>query len=308
MSSVSWSASPPPTSATPRADRDTYGGAVAETARLLGVPFMGWQSLTVDVAMEHVDGQLVHREVDLSIDRQAGKSTVIIAVAVHRMLSAPGSWLTYTSSSRLAARRKLLRVWAPLIARSPLRDKFSATKGTGTETLECSNGSVLMLLSGDEASGHGDSVDASFIDEAWSVDETAEAAVRPAMSTRRNAQLWVCSTAGTAKSRYWRAKVDGGRTAATLGVDDGSCFVEWAAGRDVDVTDPTTWPAFMPALGRTISEETVAKDLASMPLAQWKRAYCNLWDDETDAGWRVFNQADWLRATSGEGLTDADWE
>jgi hypothetical protein len=98
-STVSWHESPPPTSATPRTDRSTYGGDVAETARMLGTPFMGWQSLVADRAMEHEDGRLVYREVDLSIDRQAGKSTLVLAVAVRRMLSAPNRWLTYTSAS-----------------------------------------------------------------------------------------------------------------------------------------------------------------------------------------------------------------
>jgi hypothetical protein len=48
------------------------------------------------------------------------------------------------------------------------------TKGTGSESLECSNGSVLLLLSGDEASGHGDSIDLAFLDEAWSLTEASE--------------------------------------------------------------------------------------------------------------------------------------
>ena len=72
--SVSWHESPPPTAATPRTDRATFGADVAETARMLGVPFMGWQSLAADRAMEHEGGRLAYREVDLSIDRQAGKS------------------------------------------------------------------------------------------------------------------------------------------------------------------------------------------------------------------------------------------
>ena len=45
------------------------------------------------------------------------------------------------------------------------------SKGTGSEALECSNGSTLLLLSGDEASGHGDSLDMSVLDEAWSLTE-----------------------------------------------------------------------------------------------------------------------------------------
>jgi phage terminase large subunit-like protein len=296
MSSGSWRESPPPTSATPRTDRPTYGGDVAETARMLGTPFMGWQSLAADRGMEHEDGRLVYREVDLSIDRQAGKSTLILAVAVRRMLAAPNRWLTYTSASRLAARRKLLKVWWPLIQRSPLRDMFTVSKGTGSESLECSNGSVLLLLSGDEASGHGDSLDTSFLDEAWSLTEASEQAVRPAMAARPNGQLWVVSTAGTRKSAYWRSKVDGGRTAASLGVTEGTCFIEWAAHTDLDVTDPATWPTFMPALGRTVSPETVAADLASMKLSEWRRAYANQWPDETDEGWQVIPRDVWQAA------------
>jgi phage terminase large subunit-like protein len=295
-STVSWHESPPPTSATPRTDRSTYGGDVAETARMLGTPFMGWQSLVADRAMEHEDGRLVYREVDLSIDRQAGKSTLVLAVAVRRMLSAPNRWLTYTSASRLAARRKLLKVWWPLIARSPLRDMFSVSKGTGSESLDCSNGSTLLLLSGDEASGHGDSVDTAFLDEAWSLTEASEQAVRPAMAARPNGQLWVVSTAGDRKSTYWRSKVDAGRTAAELGLTGGTCFIEWAASPDLDVTDESTWPTFMPALDRTISRETVAADLASMKLSEWRRAYANQWPDETDEGWQVIPRDVWQAA------------
>jgi phage terminase large subunit-like protein len=261
---------------------------------MLGVPFMGWQRIVADRGMEHDDGNLVRREVDVSVDRQTGKSTLILAVAVHRMLTRPGSWLTYTSASRLAAQRKLLKVWWPLLRRSPLRDRFTVTKGTGSESLECVNGSVLLLLSGDEASGHGDSIDLAFLDEAWSLSEASEQAVRPAMAARSAGQLWVMSTAGTSRSAYWRSKVDAGRTAAELGLTEGTCFVEWAASPDTDVTDPSTWPGFMPALGRTISAETVAADLASMPSREWRRAYANQWDDKVDDGWRVIPRDVWM--------------
>jgi phage terminase large subunit-like protein len=264
---------------------------------MLGVPFMGWQALAADRAMEHVDGQLCYREVNLSTDRQVGKSTLILAVAVRRMLAAPNRWLTYTSASRLAARRKLLKSWWPLIQQSPLKDMFKVNRGTGSESLDCSNGSTLLLLSGDESSGHGDSIDTSFLDEAWSLSEASEQAVRPAMAARANGQLWVVSTAGTLKSSYWRAKVDTGRASAALGLTDGVCFIEWAAGPDVDVTDESTWPSFMPALGRTISPETVRADLASMRLAQWRRAYANQWGDEVDdGGWAVIPQDLWSAA------------
>jgi hypothetical protein len=176
----------------------------------------------------------------------------------------------------------------------PLGDRFRPTKGTGSESLECSNGSTLILLSGDEASGHGDSLDCSFLDEAWSLSEASEQAVRPAQAARPAGQLWVMSTAGTRRSVYWRSKIDTRRTSAELGLTEGSCFVEWSAPSHVDVTDRERWPGFMPALGRTIDERTVAADLASMPLGEWRRAYANQWDDDLDDGaWEVISKDVW---------------
>lgn len=298
-SKISWSGSPPPTSATPATDRPSYGPAVAEVAALLGVRLMGWQTLVLDRALEMDRGRPAHREVDLSTPRQVGKSTLILVVALHRMLAAPGSWVTYTTASRLAGRRKMLRTWVPMIQRSPLRDKFRATKGTGSESLECENGSTMLLLSGDEASGHGDSLDLAFLDEAWSLTEASEQAVRPAMAARPSGQLWVCSTAGTAKSAYWRAKVDGGRRAAAAGETDGPCFVEWSAAGIADPLDQAVWPEFHPGLGRNIDVETMASDLASDQTpgkVEWLRAYGNVWPGGA-GGWNVISMEEWKRAT-----------
>jgi phage terminase large subunit-like protein len=116
------------------------------------------------------------------------------------------------------------------------------------------------------------------------------------MAARPNGQLWVVSTAGNRKSAYWRSKVDAGRMSAALGVTEGTCFVEWAAPSDVDVTDQTCWSTFMPALGRTIAPETVEADLRSMPASDWRRAYANQWPDESDEGWAVIPREAWMAA------------
>jgi hypothetical protein len=139
MSSGSWIESPPPSSATRRTRRRSFAPAVVEVAGLLDIKLLGWQRAVLDVALEHKGGRLAYREVNLSTPRQVGKSTLTLLVALHRMLASPGSWVTYTTASRLAGRRKMLRTWWPLIARSPLRDRFRPTKGTGSESLECSN-------------------------------------------------------------------------------------------------------------------------------------------------------------------------
>lgn len=218
------------------------------------------------------------------------------AVALHRMLSAPGQRVTYAAQSRLKARERLFDLWWPRIQRSPFADMFALSRATGAESLRCVNGSVLTLLSTDQSSGHGDTLDLAILDEAWALDDAAEQSVKPAMVTRSNAQCWSLSTAGTSRSVYWRGKVDAGRTAAELGVTEGGCYVEWSAANDADPTDPAVWWATMPALGFTIEEETVASDLRTIkPLSKFRRSHLNQWGDEVDdGGWAVISRETWM--------------
>jgi phage terminase large subunit-like protein len=267
---------------------------VVETAAALGFELMPWQQLVVHVALEHDGaGQLAYRDVAVSTPRQSGKSLLVLSLILHRMLSTGGQRIVYAAQTRLAARVRLFDVWWPLVRRSPMHGLFSLSRATGAEALRASNGSTLMLLSTEEAAGHGETLDLAVLDECWALDASVEQSVRPALSTRVNGQVWALSTAGTSKSSFWRSKVDAGRAAAESGVSEGLAYFEWSAADDVDVTDSETWPTFMPALGRTISPVTVAADLASMPLSEWSRAFANRWPDESDEGWRVISKAVW---------------
>jgi phage terminase large subunit-like protein len=104
------------------------------------------------------------------------------------------------------------------------------------------------------------------LDECWALDAAAEQAVRPTMATRGNGQLWMLSTARHERSTFWRSKVDAGRIAAEWAWPADVAYFEWSAADDTDVTDPRTWPGFMPALGITVAAKTVAADLRTMPL------------------------------------------
>ncbi len=264
------------------------------TARALGWDLMPWQRLVARTGLEHEGGRLVHRDVDVAVMRQQGKSSLVLSLIVHRMLAARRQWCVYGAQSRLMGRRRLLKVWWPRLKGSPLGGLFQVHKGTGQESLEAANGSIMTLLSIDESAGHGDVVDAAYLDECWALDADAEQAVRPGMLTKPNAQLWRFSTAGKAKSVYWRGRVDAGRTAAALGLTEGTAYREWAGLPDQDPTDPATWQC-MPALGRTITERTVAADLASgMPLSEFRRSHLNIWEDEVaEGGWRVVPRDVW---------------
>jgi phage terminase large subunit-like protein len=297
MNSISSSqASPPPSSATRRTDRLSHSAAAAATAKQVGFALLPWQRLVLDTALEHENGRLAYRTVTVSVPRQSGKTLLMLTVLLHRMLSAPDQRLVYAAQNRLSARSRLLDTWWPKISRSPLASKFKVTRGMGGESLRASNGSLLTLLSTDEAAGHGDVLDLVVLDECWSLDQRAEQATRPAMVTRRNAQTWMVSTAGNTKSVWWRQKIDAARQAAADGVTTGSAFFEWAAVPGDDINDPATWRRCMPGLGFLAEEATIAADIKSMSLAEARRAYLNLWPDEIGEGWQVIPQSVWEQA------------
>lgn len=270
---------------------------MVDVAEVLGLDLLPWQRQVLEVALEHDDGRLAFRDVTVTVPRQGGKSTMMLALAVWRMVAHPGQTVVFAAQSRLAARNKLNDDWWPLLRRSPLGPMFELTRATGNESLRCSNGSLLRILSTEESSGHGESIDLVLLDECWSLEAHTEQAVRPAMVTRANGQMWCVSTAGTSKSVWWRGKVDTGRNACASQLADGLAFFEWSAPADADPADVETWRAAHPALDATISVDVFAADFAAMQLREFRRSHLNQWpDDLDDAGWAVIDRASWQAA------------
>lgn len=274
-----------PRYATPRtSERGTLGGAAAKVARLLGSPLMPWQRQVLDVALETDSaGRLVYGDVVLTVPRQQGKSTLLLVLMISRALLESRQSIVYCAQTGLDARRKWAEDWLPVIEASPLGSQVSAYHAPGRESLRFPNGSVQRLVASTAKSGHGQIVDLATIDEAFSFqDARLEQALRPAMMTRDNPQLWVVSTAGTPSlSPYLLERVERGRLAADAGLTEGLAYFEWSSPDDADPGDPATWEACMPALGHTVSEETVKAAFVSMPRHEFVRAFLNRWTTQT---------------------------
>lgn len=273
------------------------------------MPFMPWQRLVADVAGE-IDpdtGLLAYRDVVLTVPRQSGKTSLVLAASVHRALGFGGRQnIVYTAQTRGDARKKWEDDHLPILQGSPFGPLFRPRKTTGNEAFLWRNGSRYGLISATLKSGHGPTVDMAFLDEAFAhTDDRLEQAMRPAMITRASPQLWVLSTAGTRTSTYLRAKITAGREMVTAGRASRTAYFDWSAPDDADPLDPVTWWACMPALGHTITEAAIAAELETMlanpeqGLDLFRRAYLNQWPDEIHEGWRVINRTAW------EALADA---
>ena len=284
MTSSAPLAVPPRWSSPRRPDRPTWGPRVAAIAAAIRKPLMPWQAYVADLALEvNPDtGHLAYREVRLTVPRQSGKSTLVLAKNTWRMADAAAlggrQHLTYTAQTRDKARQKFVEDYLEeLRAAHRLRGRWTSRLSNGSESIRWkANGSLWGIEAPTQDAGHGSTLDDGTIDEAFArVDWRVEQGFRPAMITRPDAQLWVISTAGTDSSLDLHDKVDTGRQLAEAGVDTGVCYIEWSAAEDADPADPATWWSCMPALGHTQTEASIAAEYAGMPPGEFARAYLN---------------------------------
>ena len=249
------------------------------------MPFMPWQQMVADVALE-IDaktGLFAYREVGLTVPRQSGKSSLILAVIFARALAEGRQQVRYTAQTGSDARKKLVDDWLPVVENSPFfkRGLFRTRLTNGHEALKFRNGSHVGLVATTKKSGHGGTIDLAFLDEAFAhPDARLEQALRPAMITRTfpGSQLWVVSTAGTPEgSPYLWDKVEKYREVASAGLNHSVCYFEYSADEDLDPSAEDTWWSCMPALGFTQTVDAVRGEFEGMALNEFERAYLNRW-------------------------------
>jgi phage terminase large subunit-like protein len=260
----------------------TEGARVALVANMLGTPLLPWQRYTADVAGELLpNGTYRYKVVVVTVPRQSGKTTLVRAVTVDRALSRDGCGVFYTAQTGKDARER----WADLVDAvkgSPLKSLATVRSAAGSERVLFPNGSMVRCFAPVATSLHGYTPPLVVLDEAFAHDEQTGndlmGAIGPAQVTIPHRQLWIVSTAGTASSVFLRRWVDAGR-AGTEGV----ALLEWAAGPDVtDTYDPSTWPAFHPAMvdtgnGPLVTAEAIAAQADQLTRAEFERAYLNRW-------------------------------
>jgi phage terminase large subunit-like protein len=270
---------------------------VYAVAEAFGYQLMAWQRMVLEVACE-VDekGRFVYREVIITVPRQSGKTTLILCKCTHRCLAWQRQVVTYAAQTRNDSRKKWEDDYLEQLLHSPFANRFRPRKTNGNEAIIWHNTrSRFGISSTTEKAGHGSTLDEAYIDEAFAQqDARLEQAFKPAMITRRNAQMWVVSTAGTPKSLYLADKVARGRAAVESGITHGICYFEWSADEEeTDYGNPDVWRACMPALHwpdcdedtcthHTVTVDAVAADYLSMPLNEFRRAYLNQWCEEEE--------------------------
>lgn len=304
--------------ATPRTPgRRSYGLAIARVAAAMGRPLQPWQRQIADVATEVLDdGSWAYRTVTVHVQRQAGKTTLIGPVSLHRCLTRPRAktWLT---AQRRQDARDTWRDVAELVAASPLGELFPMRRSNGSEELTAApTGSFLRVFAPSEDALHGKANELVTVDEGWAFDGAQGAALQQAILptfTTTGGQFWLPSTAGTAASTWYRAYVDRGRAAVESDQRTGHAHFEWsldAAAADVVMTtlteihrrgcklDERLTQLLDAAIdlvmaahpGQYVRRDAIRAAALDMPPGEFVRAYGNVWTLTAD---RVIADHSW---------------
>ena len=299
-STKSYAGSKPRYATVRRLSRESFGEKIELVARGLGLPLMPWQADVVGVFGERLDGRPAYRELVLTVPRQSGKTTLILAVMLHRALFyGKPQRIAYTAQTGHDARQKLLDDFVPIIERSPFANLVDRVyRANGDEAIIFGNGSRIEVLRNSISAGHGRTLDLAIIDEAFAdEDDVREQALLPTMATKKDAQIVVVSTAGTERSLYLKRKVDQGRAAADADPGEGIAYFEWSAAADEDPYDREVWSRCMPALGLTVEASAVEHAQQTMTLNEFRRSYLNVWSTASE---QMIPQKVWAASCSAK--------
>ena len=255
----------------------TEGPAIGVISSELGAPFMPWQQDIVNVATElNPDGSYHYPIVVVTVPRQAGKTTLLRAVGMHRLITNPGTEVFYTAQTGKDARDRWNDLVKAVQKSKAFTDRFSIFKAAGQERLILWNGSAFRTFSPTATALHGYTPPTIFLDEVFAFDEQRGddlmAAIIPAQITLNRKQLWIVSTAGTSASVFLKKWVQAGRAG-----QPGIAYFEYGVPEGQNPLDPDILERYHPAIGYTQTTEGILAAAQSMSLAEFARAFGNQW-------------------------------
>jgi hypothetical protein len=265
----------------------TDGDVAFELAQLAGLTLDPWQRDALDLMLSRRhDGKWACFEYAEIVSRQNGKGSLLEARVLAGLFLFGERLILWsahqykTSMEAFLRLRDLVRRLEAAGAVGPKDIKTAATNGEeGFEIL--STGQRVKFVARSKSSGRGFSGDCTIIDEAFAYSSEQHAALMPTVSARANPQMIYTSSPpldGDSGDILYalrdRARTGGDRS---LGYRDWGAEGELENLNKVDLDDRRIWAATNPALGIRITEETIARERASMSVTDFARERIGIW-------------------------------
>jgi len=243
------------------------------------MPLLEWQKYFLNEALK-VDDQnnFVYRQALLIVARQNGKTHLL------RMRILAGLYLfdeelqVATAQNRDLSLETFRKVIDVIDNFDWLRKKVKhITRANGREEIQLKNGCRYKIIAPNSSGARGLSADVTYIDEIRQHKTfDAYAALQFTTQTKRNSQSFYVSNAGDHSSVVLNALRQRALDKIETKSDEPLVFMEWSAKPDRKLNDVEGWQEANPALGRTITYESIKAGLNSPPeifqtevLSQW---------------------------------------
>ncbi len=272
----------------PLTEASSRGFAFAEWCEEIGLPLLPWQREAAVRAMETTaDGSYRYKTILILVGRQSGKTTLLKLLALWRMLFDDARMVLGVAQSLDIAKE----AWQGAV--DYIEDALPAVVekvryASGENTLELVDGSRYRIAAASRKAGRGLTVDLLILDEVREQrDWLAWQALSKTTSVPKNAQTWCISNAGDDQS----VVLNHLRAVALSGDSPRTGLFEWSAPDGCDTQDPANWAMACPALGHTITADTL-------------RAY---WETDPEPVFRTEVLCQSVRSMHDVALDQAGW-
>ena len=267
---------------TPYLDGKSISREVEKLAEQIGMPLMPWQKFVLDDMMKvNADGNFRRKTNLLLIARQNGKTHLATMLILWNLQN--GKRVVALSSSRLMALDTYRNVIHIIESNDFLRKQLNGKPrmANGQEHVSFKNGGRYEIVAATRDGARGRNADFLFIDELREVSEEAFKAATPLTRSKANAMSLYVSNAGDGFSSVLNGLVERAKSypPETFG------YYEYSAEPFCKIEDRSQWAKANPALGYTITEETLEEAVATSTVETTKTEMLCLWIDSLLSPW-----------------------
>jgi len=255
---------------------------VIDLAEKIGMPLMPWQKWVLDdICKVNKKDEWERRTAVLLVARQNGKTHLArMLILTHLFIWNSKSVIGISSNRNMAL--QTFRDVAFIIEDYPfLKEQVRSIRyANGQESINTKTGCRYEILAATRDGTRGKTAQFLFVDELREISEEAWQAAVP-VTRATSGQIFACSNAGDYFSTVLNTMRENSLSYPTKSLG----WYEYSAPQHCDIRDEKAWAMANPALGHTITKETLSEAVATNSIESTRTEMLCQWIDSLQSPW-----------------------